>query len=133
VRRPPAQLESEHRSYGGASEIRTFLIGDVRGYTRFSEDHGDAAAARLTAKFAEIAAEAVEAHDGEVVALRGDEVLAVFFSSRSAVRAAVELQEVLADEAAAEPTLPVLAGIGLGRRPFWAPSKSHLTRVPRES
>ena len=68
-----------------------------------------------------------------MVALRGDEVLAVFFSSRSAVRAAVELQEVLADEAAAEPTLPVLAGIGLGRRPFWAPSKSHLTRVPRES
>jgi len=71
------------------------LISDIRGYTRFSQEHGDGAAARLTGQFAEIAGEAVEADGGEVVELRGDEVLAVFASARGAITAAVELQEVL--------------------------------------
>jgi len=104
---------SERSRSGEQSEIRTFLISDIRGYTRFSQEHGDAAAARLTGQFAEIAGEAVEAHAGEVVELRGDEVLAVFASARSALRAAVELQEVLAGEVEADPTLPLFAGVGL--------------------
>jgi class 3 adenylate cyclase len=29
------------------AEIRTFLIADVRGYTVFTQEHGDEAAARL--------------------------------------------------------------------------------------
>jgi class 3 adenylate cyclase len=86
---------SECGRSGEASEMKTFLISDLRGYTRFSHEQGDAAAARLTAQFAEIAGEAVEAHGGEVVELRGDRVLAVFGSARRAIRAAVELQQVL--------------------------------------
>jgi hypothetical protein len=38
-------------------EIRTFLIADVRGYTRFTVEHGDEAAARLAAQFAAITRE----------------------------------------------------------------------------
>ena len=102
---------AERGTSDGISEIRTFLIADLRGYTRFSQEHGDAAAARLTAYFAEITTEAVEAHGGEVVELRGDEVLAMFGSARRAIRAAVELQGVLADET--EATLPLNAGVGL--------------------
>jgi class 3 adenylate cyclase len=44
--------------------ILTFLIADVRGYTSFTQFHGDEAAARLAAKFAEIAREGVEARGG---------------------------------------------------------------------
>ena len=40
--------------------IRTFLIADVRGYTVFTQEHGDEAAAKLTARFAEIARGMVE-------------------------------------------------------------------------
>src|SRR6478736_6756051 len=76
--------------------ILTFLIADVRGYTAFTQSRGDEAAAILAAKFAEIAREGVEAHDGEVIELRGDEALAVFGSAREALRAAVALQLVLA-------------------------------------
>jgi class 3 adenylate cyclase len=58
--------------------ILTFLIADVRGYTAFTQSRGDEAAARLASTFAEIAREGVEAHEGHVIELRGDEALAVF-------------------------------------------------------
>jgi class 3 adenylate cyclase len=37
-----------------SSEIRAFLIADVRGYTRFTEEHGDEAGAQLAARFADL-------------------------------------------------------------------------------
>ena len=35
------------------AHIRTFLIADVRGYTVFTQEHGDEAAAALAGKFAD--------------------------------------------------------------------------------
>jgi WD40 repeat protein/class 3 adenylate cyclase len=96
-----------------ASGILTFLIADVRGYTGFTQQHGDEAAALLAAAFAELAREGVEAHGGSVIELRGDEALAAFESPREALRAAVELQLTFADEARIDPTLPLRVGIGL--------------------
>ncbi|HEY7198057.1 MAG TPA: ABC transporter substrate-binding protein [Gaiellaceae bacterium] len=96
-----------------ASEIRTFLIADVRGYTRFTQQHGDEAAARLAARFAEIARETVESRDGSVVELRGDEALCVFRSPRQAVRAAVAFQQRCAEDLRADATLPLRVGMGL--------------------
>ena len=61
-----------------AAAIRTFLIADIRGYTRFTAQHGDEAASRLATRFADVATEGVEAWGGELVELRGDEALAVF-------------------------------------------------------
>ena len=46
---------------GAQAQIRTFLIADVRGYTLFTQERGDEAAAKLAAKFADIAREIVEA------------------------------------------------------------------------
>jgi adenylate cyclase len=95
------------------SAIRTFLIADVRGYTRFTAQHGDEAASRLATRFAEVAGEGIEAWGGELVELRGDEALAVFDSARQALRAAIELQSAFADETWADPGLPLGVGIGL--------------------
>jgi WD40 repeat protein/class 3 adenylate cyclase len=95
------------------AHIRTFLIADVRGYTVFTQERGDEAAAELAGKFAVVAREGVEARGGIVVELRGDEALAVFDSPRQAIRAAVELQRRFVDETVAEPTLPLAVGIGL--------------------
>ena len=92
---------------------RTFLIADIRGYTRFTQERGDAAAARLAKRFAELARDSVEARGGRVIELRGDEALAVFVSPDQAVRAAVELQAVCAEDVAADPTLPLRAGVGI--------------------
>jgi len=93
--------------------IRTFLIADIRGYTRFTAQHGDEAASRLTGRFAQVAAEGIEAWGGELVELRGDEVLAVFESPRQALRCAIELQSAFADETRTDPELPLGVGIGL--------------------
>jgi len=106
-------MASSHGGPARAPAIRTFLIADVRGYTRFTAQHGDEAASRLATRFAEVALEGVEAWGGELVELRGDEALAVFDSPRAALRAAVELGSAFADETAGEPALPLGVGIGL--------------------
>jgi class 3 adenylate cyclase len=98
---------------GEATSVRTFLIADLRGYTRYSDEHGDEAASALARRFATIASDAVSARGGEVVELRGDEALCVFASARSAVRGAVELQRRARERAGGEPALPLGVGIGL--------------------
>jgi WD40 repeat protein/class 3 adenylate cyclase len=97
----------------GDAHIRTFLIADVRGYTVFTQEHGDEAAAELAGKFAAVARPILEARGGSNLELRGDEVMAVFDSARQAIRAAIELQRRFVDETVADPTLPLAVGIGL--------------------
>src|SRR5947209_18007796 len=90
-------------------EFRTFLIADVRGYTRFTLEMVDEAAARLAGSFADAAESVVSARGGTVIELRGDEALAVFASARQALRAALDLQSRVADDL----SIPVQVGIGL--------------------
>ncbi len=93
--------------------VRTFLIADVRGYTSFTQAHGDEEAGRLAARFAELAREAVTATGGEVLELRGDEALCVFPSARQALRAAVELQRRFRARLDGQPLFPLGIGVGL--------------------
>jgi DNA-binding SARP family transcriptional activator/class 3 adenylate cyclase len=106
--------DSERRSPDETGEeIRAFLIADVRGYTRFTQEHGDEAAAKLASRFAGIVREQIQAREGSVVELRGDEALAVFRSPRQAIRAAVELQAGFLRATKTDPHLPLPVGIGL--------------------
>jgi WD40 repeat protein/class 3 adenylate cyclase len=98
---------------GRSTVVRTFLIADVRGYTRFTRERGDAAAATLAKRFADLVRDAVEARSGRVIELRGDEALAVFESPAQAVRAALEFQATCAEESAADPAFPFPVGIGI--------------------
>jgi len=93
--------------------VRTFLIADVRGYSRFTEEYGDEAAARLAAKFADLVNDGVQMRGGKVVEIRGDEALAVFDSARQAIRAAKDLQQMFAEESDADRDLPMRVGIGI--------------------
>lgn len=88
-----------------STQVRTFLIADVRGYTRFTQERGDEEAAKLASKFAVVVREEITAHDGEAIELRGDEALAVFLSARQTLRTAVQLQERFAGEVKQEPDL----------------------------
>src|SRR5437763_11770870 len=100
-------------SHGRDAGVRTFLIADVRGYTRYTQDHGDEAAGDLAARFAGVVRATVPPFDGELLELRGDEALCVFHSARQALRAAVELQRQFRMPTTAEPALPTGVGIGL--------------------
>jgi ABC-type transport system substrate-binding protein/class 3 adenylate cyclase len=90
-----------------------FLIADIRGYTHFTQEHGDEAAGRLAGKFATLTRDVVEGGGGTLLELRGDEALVVFDSARLAVRAAVALQQRLVSETQLDPTLPLAVGIGI--------------------
>ncbi len=95
------------------SEVRTFLIADVRGYTRFTHEQGDEAVARLAARFAVLMRAGVAEHDGHLLELRGDEALAVFSSPRGALQAALKLQGRFAAARQNESSLPLHVGMGL--------------------
>src|SRR5262245_17193432 len=108
--------EGPQATGGGQSSdasVRTFLIADVRGYTVFTQERGDEAAAELASRFADVAREVIEMRSGTLVELRGDEALAVFDSPRQAVRASIDLQRRFVDATVADPALPLPVGIGL--------------------
>lgn len=111
--RAPRHEQAPGSDGDSAGQLRTFLIADVRGYTRYTQAHGDEAAAQLAGRFAEGARVAVAEHDGRVVELRGDEALAVFSSPRQALRAAIEVQRRLRGAYDPEDALPLGVGIGL--------------------
>jgi len=98
---------------GRGADLRTFLIADIRGYTRFTRDHGDEAASSLATWFAAVVRDVASASDGELLELRGDEALCVFSSARQALRAAVELQRRLRVVSNEDLEFPLGVGIGL--------------------
>ena len=91
----------------GDERFRPFVFADIRGYTAYTREHGDEAAASLARSFAAIAAEAGPAFNGHLQELRGDEALLVFGSAREALRFAVELQRRVGAAALAR-------GVGVG-------------------
>ena len=93
--------------------LRAFMIADIRGYTAYTQEHGDEAGAAMTARFSEIVKDGVRAEGGRVVEERGDEVFAEFESPRAAIRAAVKIQSRLFEATLARPDVPLAAGIGL--------------------
>jgi class 3 adenylate cyclase len=93
--------------------VCTFLIADIRGYTRFTEQYGDEASARLSAKFSDLVHEGAERRSGTMIEVRGDEALVVFESARQAIRAAMDLQQQFAEETMADPDMPLRVGIGI--------------------
>jgi DNA-binding NarL/FixJ family response regulator/class 3 adenylate cyclase len=98
---------------GARGEIKVFLIADIRGYTLFTQEQGDDAAARLAKAFAAVVEDVVGSHGGTVVQFRGDEALVVFGSPREAILSAIDLQSRFVDVALGEPELPLLVGIGV--------------------
>lgn len=92
--------------------VRTFLFADLRGYTQFTQEYGDEAAAHLVARFAGISREVAVQHGGEMLESRGDEVVIVFLSVRNALRAALALEARLEDEIATNVSFPLQARMG---------------------
>jgi len=107
----PTSVGDRREEQGSA--LRTFLIADVRGYTRFTHERGDEGAAELAVRFAALARRGITGRGGELVELRGDEALAVFGSARDALRAAVDLQRLFRAGTEDEPGLPLGVGIGI--------------------
>lgn len=83
---------------------RAFLFVDLSSFTPLTEAMGDAAAAVVVERFADIVREATGRCTGQVVKQIGDEFMLVFPDGRAAARCGVAIQEM----AAAEPRFPAL-------------------------
>jgi branched-chain amino acid transport system substrate-binding protein len=107
------ELDPPPETIGDYSDLRSFLIADVRGYTRFTREQGDEAASQLAGRFAALTRDAVGEYGGTLLELRGDEALCVFASARQAIRAAIELQRRFRERTDRGPSIPLGVGMGL--------------------
>jgi WD40 repeat protein/class 3 adenylate cyclase len=98
---------------GAGSGVRAFLIIDIRGYSTFTSERGAAAAARLASTFTELGRDAIVARGGNILGLRGDEILAAFATAGQAVRAALDVQLACREATAQSPDFPLGVGAGL--------------------
>jgi TolB-like protein/class 3 adenylate cyclase/Tfp pilus assembly protein PilF len=100
----------------GTRKLEAILAADVAGYSRLMQHDDEATVAALEASRA-VFRERIEAHRGRVVDTAGDSVLAVFETATGAVRAAFEIQAVLAERNQALPDerrMRFRIGINLG-------------------
>jgi class 3 adenylate cyclase len=75
----------------------TFLVADLTNWQHVILAIGDEATASLTRDYQARSSAAVEAHDGTVLELVGDTVLAVFHSASDALRAATAIRELVSN------------------------------------
>jgi predicted ATPase/class 3 adenylate cyclase len=89
----------EARPAGLPTGTVTFLFSDIEGSTRLLERLGTAAYSRVLDRHQRIVRAAIAAADGTEIGTEGDSFFVVFRSAPSAVRAAVEAQRGLSQEA----------------------------------
>jgi len=95
------------------SHTRGFLFADLRGYTAFTELHGDDAARELIARYRALVRREIAAHDGAEIRTEGDSVYVVFDSVADAVEGGLAIRDA-AIAASAEPGAhPIPVGIGI--------------------
>jgi len=92
------------------AQTRGFLFSDLRGYSAFTERHGDRAARELLTRYRRIVREAVAAFGGAEIRTEGDSFYVVFDSVSAAVEAALAIQAALTEPPDGE---PIRAGIGV--------------------
>lgn len=99
-------------------EHLTLFFSDLRDSTTLYEIAGDAPAYGRVRDHFEFLSERIEAHSGSVVKTIGDAVMAVFYSSEDALRAALEIQRNLSDfNAQLPPGSAIAIKIGLHHGP----------------
>ncbi|HTO43041.1 MAG TPA: adenylate/guanylate cyclase domain-containing protein, partial [Burkholderiales bacterium] len=76
-------------------KLAAILAADAAGYSRLMQEDERATLTTLDA-YRHVFREQIEAHQGRVVDMAGDSVLAVFESATEAVSAALEIQSALA-------------------------------------
>jgi class 3 adenylate cyclase len=94
------------------AHTRAFLFADLRGYSAFTERHGDAAAAVLLGRYRHLVRERIAAFDGAEIRTEGDSFYVVFDSVGDAVNAALAIRDAARDTDDARGS-PIRVGIGV--------------------
>jgi class 3 adenylate cyclase len=92
---------------------RAFLFADLRGYSAFTERHGDQAARELLSRYRHSVREVIASFDGAEIRTEGDSFYVVFDSVSPAVRAGLAILVAIGQAPANATAHPVLVGIGI--------------------
>jgi class 3 adenylate cyclase len=92
------------------AQTRGFLFSDLRGYSAYTERHGDRAARELLTRYRRIVREAIASFGGAEIRTEGDSFYIVFDSVSAAVQAGLAIQTALAGSTDGG---PIQAGIGI--------------------
>jgi class 3 adenylate cyclase len=99
------------RRAGGAT--LTFLFADLREYTSFVEEHGDAAATALIKDFRRVVRAQLAVVGGGEIKTEGDSFYLVFTTAHGALQCAVAILNEAEHATSAYPTRPMSVGIGI--------------------
>ncbi len=92
----------------------TVLFTDLRGSTAMYQKLGDARAYTVVDDHFERLAQVIESHDGALIKTMGDAVMAVFQTAPAAVRAALAMQQALAESESSAIGLALKLGLHTG-------------------
>jgi class 3 adenylate cyclase/Tol biopolymer transport system component len=98
---------------GGRHLTRGFLFSDLRGYTAFTEAHGDEAAATLLDAYRRLVRDVVRRSGGAEIKTEGDSFYVVFPSASDAVRCGLAIVAAAASARTKSPGQPIAVGIGI--------------------
>ncbi len=94
-------------------QTRGFLFADLRGYSAFTERHGDLAARELLARYRRVVREVIVSFSGAEIRTEGDSFYIVFDSVSRAVRAGLAILHAVAEPDPDAVGHPITVGIGL--------------------
>ncbi len=97
----------------GTAQTRAFLFADLRGYSAFTEAHGDRAAAVLMDRYRDLVRAEIVAHRGAEIRTEGDSFYVVFDSVSDAVLAAIAIRDRAGAINAAGDGPPIRVGLGI--------------------
>jgi class 3 adenylate cyclase len=95
------------------AQTRAFLFSDLRGYSAYTETHGDRAARALLGRYRRAVREVIGTFNGAEIRTEGDSFYVVFDSVSDAVQAGLAILASLERESADQPADPINVGIGI--------------------
>ena len=95
------------------AQTRAFLFSDLRGYSAYTERHGDRAARELLGRYRRVVREVIGTFNGAEIRTEGDSFYVVFASVSDAVLGGLAILASLERERAEQPAHPISVGIGV--------------------
>src|SRR4029077_5597477 len=108
---PPAVTSTDART--GGSITRGFLFADLRGYTRFVETRGAAAAADVLLRYRGIVRGLISRYAGAEIRTEGDSFYVVFAAVSDAVQCGLAIVDSARTASVDRPDAPIAVGVGI--------------------
>lgn len=109
---PPQQDQPSGPSATFGSTI-TILFSDIRGFTEYTDAHGDEAAYRMLQHHNGLVQEQIALYGGHVVKTLGDSFMVSFESARMAVTCAIAVQRAIQRHNQSQPGATIEIGVGI--------------------